>query len=115
MLHVQVPLLHVGPDYLGRDRQETARKLRCGPGETDISDVSVSDDVVLRCGNQQRGRLTFHAFGVRLIAVSMLEEHAVSATNCSFPSTENIPCKTDTGSGIEEMSFHATDWNAANA
>jgi hypothetical protein len=88
LLDVKMPLLHIGPLGLGWNRDDVQRKLWRQTSAT--TDVGVTIDVVLLNRIGQRGRV-LQRFRVALVAVGMLQEDAVSASNRGLAVSVRIP------------------------
>src|SRR5690348_9946099 len=107
MLHVQMPLLHVGPNNRVGNGIEAVRKRWCNSTTAAAADAGIANDVALRRRLQQRGGLAFDAFRVRFVSIGVFEENAIPASNCRFAITAWVPGKSNSRSRIEEMSLRA--------
>ena len=94
-LDVDIPLLHIRPDGLRRNRRDAQRKRHAG-----AADVGVTGDVVLRRA-QHQGRAAFQRLRVSFVAVGVLVEYAIAAANGRFAIAERVEGETDAGRGIE--------------
>src|SRR5579872_992492 len=104
MLDIEVPLLHARPDDPLRNRVEAEWERWSGRTAADVVKAS---DIILRLRLQQRRGLTFHAFCIGFVAVTVLEEDAIAATNGSLPVAERIIGKTNARRGIEQVTTDA--------
>ena len=106
VLHIKVPLLHVRPANGSGNGHEAHGELN----RPAAAKVVVTGDVVLhRSPDQGRGlAAAHHALDVPFIAVGVLPEKSIPATNRSFARSERIPGEADSRSRIEEVPLHAT-------
>src|ERR1700691_4530582 len=107
MLNVKMPLLHVRPHHLIGKRGEGKRRQR-----SSCANALITRDVELTGHLQQRRRLAFERFGIRLFAVGVLKENSVTAADCSLAIALGIEGKTDARRGVEQMSLRAADGNS---
>src|SRR5882762_4539021 len=102
MLHIEVPLLHVRPDRLGGNGHHSQWELRVGGSAR----ARVARNIDLLYGGGQRRRV-FQRFRVAFVAVGVLVEDTVAATNRPLPVAKGIPGKPSPWRGVEQMPFHA--------
>src|SRR6266849_4564503 len=108
VLQIQVPLLYVWPYSFGRNCCHTERELSLRLATSRVAGYIVP----LRSVRQRRRIL--QRLGVALITVGVLEEDAVPAADCSLAISPWVIRKTDAGSGIEQVTFHAAHRNTGS-
>src|SRR3981189_2749389 len=107
VLYAEVPLLHVRPEdfvWDGNGRQRAGWP----SGPLVARDVGITRDVVNGAVSGQRRRALLQEFGVGFVAIHVLEEDAITATDGPFAVTEGIIGKTQTRAGIHVLIFQAT-------
>src|SRR5205823_11208423 len=101
MFDIEVPLLHVRPDRLRRNRVNAQRKIEALP-----AGVGVSDDVVLiRRDHQRRG--TFQRFRIAFVAIRVLVEDSVGGSDRSLTIAGWVPGKAEARRWVEQMALLA--------
>src|SRR5215469_6967025 len=104
-LEVQMPLLHIGPHRLVRNRSHIEREI-----ERDITsvrtlpDVLVSQDIEL-LGRQDNRRGSFQRLRIALAAVRMLEKYSVPCANGHLSFSCGVIGKAQARSEIRKMSL----------
>src|ERR1700746_128088 len=105
MLEAEVPLLHVGPVDLvgdGDGRNGAGRALRAG------GHIAVADDVADSSVGRKRRSALLEKLGVGFVAVHVLEEDAVAATNGPLAVAKGIVSKADTRAWIDPLVVQTT-------
>src|SRR5689334_758501 len=111
MLHVQVPLLHVRPHDPGtRQGLKTDWELYSRPS-TASTNACIANDVVLVRRLQQWRRLAFQTFRTGLVAIGVLKEDAITATDRRLAVPARVIRKPNSRGGIEHMPLHAAHGN----
>src|SRR5207248_1203318 len=103
VLHVQMPLLDIGPLGLGGNGNEAEWEERAGTA----AQAGISNDVVLHWRQSQRRRV-FQRFRIGFVAVGVLPKDAVAATDGRFPIAKRIPGEAYAWRRIPQVTFHAT-------
>ena len=99
MLHIQVPLLHVGPDRFGGDLCNVQRKLGRDPPAAS-SNVCVTHNIVLlHCGGEWRR--VFQRLGIAFVAIRVFVENSVTAPDRPLAAAGWIVGKADTRGWVE--------------
>src|SRR5580700_5251912 len=104
-----MPLLHVGPSGFARDRYEIQR--RGSPTEETGIQVGVSR-YIHDAGGLSVDVVLLERLGISFIAIRMLEENAIAATDGPFSVTERIIRKTEAWSWIPPVIGHAARRNS---
>src|SRR5580658_6182668 len=99
-----MPLLHVGPLGLGGDCGDPQRELISGRAG---SNIGISAYIVLLGRISERRRI-LERFRIGLVPVPVLVEQSVPTADRHLPVSVGIPGKADAGSGIEQVTRHAT-------
>src|ERR1700722_6709490 len=119
-LHAQTPLLRVRVLGFCGDRRyidgkrSGNRRLSIARGVTggaEITNARVAGWKWLRKVDYIR-RACFERSGIRFVARTVLEEHAVTCPDRSFPVSLRIPCDTHSGCGVKDMGVDAARRNA---
>src|SRR5215469_4373525 len=106
VLHIEMPLLHVGPDHFGGNRIKVEREHGRGAARRS-SYVGVTINIVLGGALQQRRGLAFHALRIGLVAVGMFVENPVTATDRRPAVAKQIVSKADARREIKEVTLQA--------
>src|SRR5215472_8614954 len=106
VLHIEMPLLHVGPDHFGGNRIEVEWEHGRGAARRS-SYVVVTENIVLSGALQQGRSLAFHAFRIGLVAVGMFVENPVTATESRPAVAKQIVGKADPRREIKEVTLQA--------
>src|SRR5580704_11865419 len=109
VLHIEMPLLHVGPRGFVWDGNKRQRS--CAPAEGAGIEIGVTRHIHDAAGLGV-DIVLFQRLGVALIAIRVLEEDAVTAADGPPPVAQWIIRKTKAGRRVPPVVAHATSRNA---